>query len=147
MKENSFALRLKFAGLIRKFRLAYLRIRGYNIGKNSIIEGGVLLDKLNPEGIEIGSHTLIARGAVVLSHDHVKRTINDNPRLFKTVIGCNVFIGINSIVLPGVSIGDNVIIGSGSIVTKSIPPNCVIAGNPARVIREGVEIGPYGVML
>lgn len=147
MKENSFTLRLIMAGLIRKSRLAFLRARSYKIGNNSIIEGGVLLDKLNPAGIEIGSHTLVARGAVILSHDHVKRTKKDNPRLYKTTIGCNVFIGINSIILPGVTIGNSVIIGSGSVVTKSFPSNCVIAGNPARIIREHVDIGPYGVML
>ena len=51
-------------------------------------------------------------------------------------IGNNVWIGGNVIVLPGVNIGDNVVIGAGSVVTKDIPANCVAVGNPCRVIRK-----------
>lgn len=56
-------------------------------------------------------------------------------------IGNNVKICCNAIVLGGITIGDNVVIGAGSIVTKSIPPNCTVIGNPARIIiREGKRI-------
>ena len=51
-------------------------------------------------------------------------------------IGNNVWIGANSVILPGVNIGDNSVIGSGSIVTKDIPSNVVAVGNPCRVLRE-----------
>jgi acetyltransferase-like isoleucine patch superfamily enzyme len=51
-------------------------------------------------------------------------------------IGDNVFIGMNSIIMPGVRIGDNVVIGAGSIVTKDIPSNSVCAGVPSRIIRS-----------
>lgn len=51
-------------------------------------------------------------------------------------IGNNVWIGANAVVLPGVTIGDNSVIGAGSVVTKDIPPNVVAVGNPCRVIRE-----------
>ena len=47
-----------------------------------------------------------------------------------------MWIGANSVVLPGVNIGDNSIIGAGSIVTKDIPPNVVAVGNPCRIMRE-----------
>lgn len=54
-------------------------------------------------------------------------------------IGNNVWIGAQVCVLPGVTIGDNTVIGGGSVVTKSIPPNVVAVGNPCRVIRQITE--------
>lgn len=54
-------------------------------------------------------------------------------------IGNNVWIGAHSVVLPGVTIGDNAVIGAGSIVTRDIPENVVAAGNPCRVLREITE--------
>lgn len=50
-------------------------------------------------------------------------------------IGDNVYIGNNVIILPGVQIGSNVIVGAGSVITKNIPDNVIIAGNPARIIK------------
>lgn len=55
----------------------------------------------------------------------------------KPVIGDNVKICANAIVIGGITIGDNVTIGAGSVVTKSVPSDCVVAGNPARIIRRG----------
>ena len=51
-------------------------------------------------------------------------------------IGHNVWIGGRAIINPGVTLGDNVVVASGAVVTKNVPPNCVVAGNPARVIKE-----------
>ena len=51
-------------------------------------------------------------------------------------IGKNVWIGSNAAILPGVSIGDNTVIGAGSVVTRDIPANVVAVGNPCRVLRE-----------
>jgi len=51
-------------------------------------------------------------------------------------VGDNVFLGYGAIVLPGVTIGENVVVGAGSIVSRDVPPNCVVAGVPARVIKS-----------
>lgn len=46
--------------------------------------------------------------------------------------------------MPGVEIGDGCIVGAGSVVTRSVPPGCIVAGNPARILRRGIEVGQYG---
>jgi NDP-sugar pyrophosphorylase family protein len=86
-------------------------------------------------GIEIGKNVIMGMGSKIISanHDiydfskHIKKSVK---------IGNNVWIGANVVILPGVEIGDNTIIGAGSIVTKSFKEgNCVIGGNPAKIIR------------
>ena len=116
------------------------RILGVRLGNNVKISRGAIIDTTHPKGIIIGDHVLIARGAVILSHDFV------NQRKLTTKIGCNVFIGCNSIILPGVIIPDNCIIAAGAIVTKNFTGNSIIAGNPARLIRSEVKIGKYGLV-
>ncbi len=90
--------------------------------------------------IEIGNNVTITRGVAFVNHDGGAALFrNEVPGLNvfgKIKIGNNVFIGINSIILPGVIIGDNVVIGAGSIVNKDIPNNVVVAGVPARIIKS-----------
>lgn len=114
---------------------------GMNIHKSSRISFGAKLDKTNPSGIYIGKESYVASGAIVFSHDF-SRALHQN-----TYIGDRCFIGANAIIMCGVTIGDMVIVGSGSIVTKNIPSNCIVAGNPAKIIREGVITGKYGRMV
>jgi len=95
--------------------------------------------------LEIGNGILISEGAKILTHGHDfygKRNndvIPNTNRVFltKLSIGNNVWIGSNAVIMHGVeSIGENSIIAAGAIVTKAVPPNVVVAGNPAKVIAE-----------
>ena len=61
-----------------------------------------------------------------------------------TYVGKNCFIGGRAMILPGVKIGDHSIVGAGAVVTKDVPPHSIVAGNPAKVIRTGIQTGPYG---
>lgn len=59
-------------------------------------------------------------------------------------IGRNCFIGGGSVILPGVTIGDECVVGSGAIVHEDVPPRCIVAGNPARILRRDIEVGRFG---
>ena len=103
---------------------------------SSIIGGGLFIEHGNSTRISanrIGENVHVWQNVTIgVGHQHK----NDRPK-----IGNNVKICTGSVVCGDIVIGDNVIIGAGSIVTKSIPDNCVVVGNPARIIkRNGVQI-------
>ena len=129
-------LRTCLRNLVVKGYVVFLRqIWGMRIGEGSRISLGAKLDRTNPNGIYIGQHTGIGNGAVVLTHDFV------NNRHVNTTIGSNCHVGINAIILPGITIGDHCIIAPASIVMKDVPNGSLVAGNPARVIETGLVLG------
>lgn len=81
-----------------------------------------------------GDNVTIASGAKVLTHDASTKGIVGFTKIAAVKIGSNVFVGANAIILPGVTIGSNVIIGAGAVVAKDVPDNCVLVGNPAKII-------------
>lgn len=144
--SKKFKLRLFIATIFRKVRILNLRLKGYDVQYSTIIEGSVILDKLYPQGVHIGSNTLVAGRCVILSHDHCKRVGDNQPYLMDTYIGNNCFIAVGAIILPGVKIGDEVIVGAGSVVTKNIPSNCVVAGNPAKIVRKNIVMNNFAAL-
>lgn len=119
-------------------RLYLTKVWGMDIHPTVVMSLSARLDKTHPRGIHIGEGTYIAFDAAILAHDMTRAIKTD------TRIGKNCFIGARSIILPGVTIGDNCVIGSGAVVTKDIPPNSAAAGNPAQVIRSGIETLKFG---
>ncbi len=110
-------------------------------GKNTKIGKNVFINSCcrfqDNGGIEIGEKTMIGPNVtiVTLNHDINPETrVNATPKPVK--IGKNVWVGADCTILPGVTIGDNSVIGAGSVVTKNIPENAIAVGNPARVIKE-----------
>ena len=106
---------------------------GLKLGKNVTIETTVYIDNVYPFLISIGDNCSIANGTRVLAHDDTPyKFIGGYARLGKVNIKDNCFIGENCIILPGVTIGPNVLVAAGSVVNKDIPENSCVAGVPAR---------------
>lgn len=93
--------------------------------------------------ITLGNNVHITKNVEFITHDGATLLYRDQiPDLEITkpiIVGDNVYIGVHTVILPGVKIGNNVIIGAGSVVTKDIPDNSVAAGTPARVIKSSQE--------
>jgi acetyltransferase-like isoleucine patch superfamily enzyme len=121
-----------------KKSIYYSKFLGIKFGKNVRILHFPRFGS-EPYLIEIGDNVTITRGVCFVTHDGGVSVFRDqfpNMNVFgKIKIGNNVFIGINSIILPSVTVGNNVVIGAGSIVNKDIPNNVVVAGIPAKVIK------------
>lgn len=119
----------------------YLRGLGVTIGEECDIFNTVNFGS-EPYLVTIGNRVKMTTGVRLITHDggvHVLRNLGllPNADIYgEIVIGDNVFVGNNVIIMPGVEIGENSIIGAGSVVTRSIPPNSIAAGVPARVIRD-----------
>ena len=110
-----------------------------DIGENVSI--GDYSRVVSKDRIKIGSNVMLARFVSILDHDHDYTVINkeikfDGYTTNSIEIGDNVWIGDKVTILKGIKIGSNVIIAANSVVTKSIPDNCIVAGIPAVIKRS-----------
>lgn len=110
-----------------------VRFHEVKIGKNVIVMNGCLM--MAAGGITIGDETQIAANVQLISNNH---DLEDrNVITCKPInIGKRVWVGAGAIILPGVAIGDNSVVGAGSVVTKDVPADTIVAGNPAKFIKK-----------
>lgn len=126
---------------LRRDPIAYARNLGVTVGERCRFLG---LRRTTfgsePYLVSIGDHVTITSGVSFVTHDGgvwvLRERMPDIDVFAPIKVGSNVFIGICSVVLPGVTIGDDCVIGAGSVVSKSIPSGTVAAGVPAREIRK-----------
>lgn len=110
-----------------------------SIGNNFSMTGGSICAA---KKIEIGNNVNIGANSIIMDTDFhplnpdVRLVEPQNAETAPVLIGDDVFIGMNCLILKGVTIGKGAVVGAGSVVTKNIPPYCIVAGNPARVIKE-----------
>ncbi|KYK37762.1 MAG: hypothetical protein AYK18_09245 [Theionarchaea archaeon DG-70] len=127
-----------FYHLHLKTKVKILRQMGVKIGENTIIYTSIFnFDTFFPHLVDIGSRCVVSKKTLLITHDYSKNFPTDGLTTMtkgRITIKDNTFIGMRCIILPGVTIGKNVIVGAGAVVTKSIPDNMVAAGNPAQVI-------------
>lgn len=121
---------------MRALSRAYYRLMGVEVGQNVYISLGAWLDTQDGK-LVIEDRVAITKGCKILSHDWALSRHN-GPKHYEheTRICKNVFLGMNVIVLPGVTIGEGSIIGSGCVVSKDVPPFSVLVSAKPRIIRQ-----------
>lgn len=144
---NSFFKRIMRFGIGGDFLLHFTsrinspkNLRISNHQKSSTVylslatSGGCYYQAIN--GIEFGEGTIWANNCSFISANHSFKDLRKHDKIGKIIIGKNVWFGSQCVILPGVKIDDNSIIGAGSVVTKSITKNSIAVGNPAKIIAK-----------
>ncbi len=132
---------LAYSSPLPSWAIRFQRRRGVKIGKNCHISPYVLIDLLHPELIKIEDNVTISSNSMIFAH--INPTSNEflknhgYPRTIKpVVIKKGAIISVGCIIIAGVTVGENSIVGAGSVVTQDIPDYCVVVGNPARVVKK-----------
>ncbi|WP_406661228.1 acyltransferase [Methanolobus sp. ZRKC3] len=129
--------RSTFNNFKKHMRMTYLKKAGVKIGENVHISPKAYIDLHKPSFIQIGDNVKITRWTMILCYDSSKDMFEGLGEAYnRVIIGNNVYIGAHSIVMPGVKIGDNVIVGANSLVNRDVPSNCIVAGTPAKKMRD-----------
>jgi acetyltransferase-like isoleucine patch superfamily enzyme len=117
------------------------RSRGVKIGKNCHISPYVLIDLLYPQLVTIGDNVTIGSNTLIFAHANPTTNLflkkNGYPRKIEPIIiksGAVLFPGC--IITAGVTIGENSLVGAGSVVFEDVPDYCVVVGNPARIVKK-----------
>ena len=136
IEENA---KLEVNGNFSMYAGGYIRIikNGHLVLNGGFINEGVEITCAS--SITIGKGATIARDVVIRDYDGHTIELPDYKIAKPIVIGCNVWIGNRAIILKGVTIGDGAIIAAGSIVTKDVPSEAIVAGIPSKVVKEGVK--------
>lgn len=146
------------AKIYRSVRMDTPPYRRFSLGQHSVVEsfccinnamGDVIIGDYTRIGLHntiigpvtIGNHVNLAQGITVTALNHIfseadKRIDEQGVSTGQVVIGDDVWIGANAVVLPNVSIGRHCVIAAGAVVTKDVPDGCVVAGVPAKIIKR-----------
>ncbi|GGD95977.1 hypothetical protein GCM10011515_14880 [Tsuneonella deserti] len=131
---NAFLGVRKFVSQLRNW---WLRRRGIEIARSADISLSAKLLPRSRGAITIGDRSTIGPLAILAG-------LRSDGSVAPITIGERCFIGGNAIIGPGVTVGDGVIIAAGAVVLQAVPSDCVVAGNPARIVRRGISAGNYG---
>ncbi|MCH6267843.1 acyltransferase [Neobacillus citreus] len=108
----------------------YRTFLGMKVGEKTSFALMVMPDIMFPEKISVGRNTVIGFNTTILAHEYLIKEY----RLGDVIIGDEVMVGANSLIMPGVTIGDGAIVSAGTMVHKDVPPGYFVGGNPMQVI-------------
>ena len=126
-KLFGFLIQIVFSN---RMRIQLARSMGIKVGKNIYIGKYCIIDDTFSDLIDIGDNVVISFGTTITTHD---ASCN---KIAPVVIKTGAFIGTRSVILPGVTLAENSVVGAGSVVTHSVPPGTIVAGCPAKVIKS-----------
>jgi acetyltransferase-like isoleucine patch superfamily enzyme len=125
---------------IKSLRTTLHKWKGIKIGKDVYIGHEVIFDRIFPDQIEIGDHTSVGDRAIITAHANIPSNTPLRyiyPRTIKrTIIGKGVWIMPNVTIIPGITIGDESVVATGSVVTKDVAPRTLVGGVPAKVLKK-----------
>ena len=136
-------LKVRTFKFVNKINSFYLRnIRGVDVGEGCNINRKAKIDGVNPKGVHLGDYVRVSQNALILAHDAYR-----DGAYVDTFIGNHVNIGWGAVINPGLKIGNHVIIGANAVVTKDVPDGCIVAGNPAKIIKVNIKLNNRGAMI
>ena len=122
----------RYAPSLRFKNWLYRTFLKMKVGKKTSFAFMVMPDIMFPERIEVGDNSIIGYNTTILAHEY----LIDEYRLGDVKIGNHVLIGANSTILPGVTIGDGVVVSAATLVHKNVPAGAFVGGNPMRIISQ-----------
>lgn len=136
--RNHLLERIALHNPINSIRVKCHRKRGVTIGKDVMIGMGCVLDHAFPEYITLEDHTALAGDVYLICHSNPYKHFKGQLLSYVApiVIKQGAWVGVNSTILPRVTIGENSVVSAGAVVSRTVPPNTVVSGNPAEVIKE-----------
>ena len=124
----------------KSLRVFFHRLRGVRVGSGVEIGYFCIIGNVHPQLVTIEDGAVVTAGAVLLEHDNsYYYTRGGEVKVGPVVIRCRSFVGVNSVILPGVTVGEKAIVGANSLVLDDVPAGAVVGGVPARVLKEEVS--------
>lgn len=116
------------------------RLRGVTMGRDCFIDPAAIIETAYPENVTLGNDVRVTAGAIIMTHikgPHYLRDKGFVPVVLQPVVlEDHCFIGVNAVILPGVTVGRASVVASGAVVTADVPPLTMVAGNPAKVVKR-----------